>query len=162
MKKFREFRRPAFAVTRHAGAIHQKIWPPLGRFGNLLVVRVAQRGSNKTQIAVTDSREPIMFRSPIQSFGIVAALLLAALVSLTPRKAAADGPAVEYSGYVVVYYTNPGNNQTQTYGHYLVTLYDNGDGNDGGLEEACNDLKNVYHIPAQNIWLVDEKTGQPF
>ena len=101
-----------------------------------------------------------MFRSITLSFGVVVALSLATVVSITPRKAAADGPSVEYSGYVVVYYINPGNNQTQTYGHYLVTLYDNGDGSDGGLKDACDELANYYHISRSNIWLVDEQTGQ--
>ena len=103
-----------------------------------------------------------MFRSITLSFGVVVALLLATAVSITPRKAAADGPSVEYSGYVLVYYINPGDNQTETYGHYFVTLYDDGTGSDGGLKDACDELANYYHIPRSNIVLVDESTGKPW
>lgn len=103
-----------------------------------------------------------MFRSRRISFGIAVAMLLATVASLTPRNAAADDAHVLFSGYVVVRYVNPGNHHLQSYGHYLVTLYDNGDGNDGGLQAACNELKNDYHIPVADIMLVDEKTGLLF
>jgi len=84
-----------------------------------------------------------MFRSRTFSFGIVAALLLATVVSLTPRDAAANGNMGGQTGvvgniYVVdVYYAV--NGQWVAYARYFATQYTNG-WDFGGADSALSYL----------------------
>jgi len=93
-----------------------------------------------------------MFRSRTFSFGVAAAMLVTSVVSLTPRRAAADGPTVVRKFEKILCFRLPGHKEVLHFGKYTFTTYDNGDFDDGGADKATEILEKEYNIPADNIW----------